>query len=115
MGSLRVDDEQPRALPAYLAAEDQVDVELELVALERGPIQVGHAPDLLADDPRRVVERRRLGEALALIEVAPELRDDRLGAGEASTAQQNEHPLARLLEEVHLAGDVHLIVAGVGA
>jgi hypothetical protein len=58
--ALGIDDEQSRTLTAHLAAEDQVDVEFELVALQRGPIEVRHAPHLLADDSRSVVERRRL-------------------------------------------------------
>ena len=78
--ALRVDQEQARRLAAYLAAQDQVHVELEVVALERGAVHVGDAADLLADDARGVVERRRLREALALVEVAPQQGDDRLRA-----------------------------------
>jgi len=65
-------------------------------SLQRGPIEVRHASHLLA-------------------EIAPELRDDRLGAGEATAAQQDEDPLAGLFEEVHVARNIHLVVAGVGA
>src|SRR5205807_9321264 len=113
--ALRVDDEEPRELAAHLAADDEVDVELELVALQRGAVHVRHPPHLLADDARGVVERGRLSQPLALVEITPELRDDRLRAGEAAAAEQDEDALAGLREHVHLARDVHLIVARVAA
>src|ERR1700687_2559295 len=110
-----VDDEETGRLPAHLPAQHEIDVELEVVALERVAVHVGHAPHLLADHPGRVVERRGLGQALALVEVALEQGDDRLGAREAAAAEQDEHPLARLDEGVHLARDVDLVVPRVGA
>src|SRR5207249_145774 len=62
--ALRVDDEEARALAAHLAADDEVHVELELVALQRSAVHVRHAPYLVADDARGVVERGRLGYEL---------------------------------------------------
>src|SRR5262249_37681511 len=112
--ALRIDQKEPGGFPAYLPAEDQVDVELEAVALERRAVHVRDAPDLFADDARGVVERRRLGEALALIEVPLQQRDHGLRAREAAAAEQDEDALAVLDEEMHLARNVDLIVAGVG-
>ena len=56
------DDEEARRLAAHLAAEDQVDVELELVALQCRAIQVRHAPHFLADDACGVVDHARIGD-----------------------------------------------------
>jgi len=67
-----VDDEETGRLPAHLPAQHEIDVELEVVALERVAVHVGHPPHLLADHPGRVVERRGLGQPLALVEVALE-------------------------------------------
>ena len=67
--ALRVDQVQAGLLAAHLAAEQQVDVEAEAVALERGAVDLRHPPDALADDPRGVVERARLRQPLAGVEV----------------------------------------------
>src|SRR5205085_6669441 len=93
----------------------EVDVELELVALQRHAVQVRHAAHFFADDARGVVERRRLRQSLVVVEIPPKLRDDRLGAGEAAATEQDEDTLARLDVYVHLAREVDLIVPGVRA
>jgi hypothetical protein len=98
-----------------LAAEEDVDVELVLVALEGGAVELGDAADVLADDAGGVVHGRGGGQATAGVEFGFDQRDHGLGEGEAAAGKETEDALARLLEEVHLSAGVDLVHAGVGA
>ena len=56
-----------------------MDVEPEVVALERGAVDIRHLAHLIADNTGRIVERRRSSETFALIKVASEQCNNRLG------------------------------------
>ena len=112
---LRVDHVQIVRLVPDLAAQDKVDVEAVVVALQSGPVEVRHLAHLVAHHAGGVIQRRRGGKPDTPVEVAPEQSDDALGQGQAAARQQHEDALAGQHECVHLAADVDLVVAGVRA
>ena len=82
--ALRVDEVERRLFAADLAAEQQVDVEAEVVPLERRAIDLGHPPHALADDAGGVIHRAGLRQALAGVEVEAQQRHDRLADRQAA-------------------------------
>ena len=76
---MRIDEAEPRALAAQLPAEQEMDVERIAVALERGAVELRHAADLLAHQPRSVVERADARQAAAGLEVASQQLHHGLG------------------------------------
>jgi len=112
--SLRIDQIEVRILAANLAAEEEVNVEAERVALEGGAIDIRNAAHAVTDDAGGIVKRAGLSQAFSGIEIIAEQGDDGLADGEASADKNDEDALAGLDKTIHLAANVDLIKTGVG-
>ena len=92
-----------------------MDVEVVVVALEGGAIEIRDAADGIADGARGAIHGVDACQSPALLEVVLHQRDSGLGEREAAAGQEHEGALARDDEGVHLAADVDLVIARVGA
>src|SRR5271156_774497 len=85
--SLGIDQVQIRLLAANLAAQQQVNIEAEGIALEGGAVNVGNPPHAVSHDAGGIVERVGLGKPSSGIEIISQQGDDGLAYGQASAGQ----------------------------
>ena len=112
---MRVDEIQAGRFGALdLSAQQKVNVEGILVPLKRLSIDVRNPTHAIPYDAGCAVERVRLSEAAARVEVAAEEGDYGLADGEATTRQDHEHPLARLYKAVHFSAHIYLVKSSIG-
>ncbi len=98
-----------------LAAEKEVDVEFVVIPFQRVTVEVADTAHLLAENAGGIIHRRRLGEPLAAVEIAPQQSDDRLRQRQAAAGQNGEGAFTGLNKGVHLAAGVDLVITRVGA
>src|ERR1700679_4138533 len=103
MGLLRLD----------LAAQQEMDVESEIVLFERRAIQIRDAADGVADSTGGRVHGFSLGQALTRGKIAAQKGHHGLGKRQVSTSQDDKGAFPWLNTSVKLGAKVYLVIAGI--
>ncbi len=115
-----VDHEQPHPRALDLTAEQERDVEGDILGAQRRAFQRMHLADGVADPLRRLEHGRRVHQGfdlagLRILKTLAQHREHRLADGEIAGAGDGHDAVARLVEDVQLAEGRDVVEAGIGA
>ena len=115
-----VDHEQPHPRALDLAAEQERDVEIDVLGLQRDALGGVHGADRPADALRRLEHGRRVQERLdiaggGVFDALGQGRQHRLADRQIAGARDRHDAVARLAEDMEFAKGRDVVEAGIGA